>query len=66
MNTFLRLSAGIDVMNRWFGYAASLCVLVACLVSSGNEHAQRGRVAEPPVHDVDAGRQAQKGVHALA
>ena len=36
MNAFLRLSAGIDIMNRWFGYAASLCVLVACLVSSGN------------------------------
>ena len=36
MNAFLRMSAGIDTMNRWFGYAASLCVLIACLVSSGN------------------------------
>ena len=36
MNAFLRLSSGIDVMNRWFGYAASACVLIACLVSSGN------------------------------
>ena len=36
MHAFLRLSAGIDALNRWFGYAASVCVLVACLVSSGN------------------------------
>ena len=36
MSTFLRLSAGIDALSRWFGYAASVAVLVACLVSSGN------------------------------
>ena len=36
MNAFLRFSAGVDTMNRWFGYVASVCVLAACVVSSGN------------------------------
>ncbi len=36
MQAFLKFSAGVDAMNRWFGYIASFCVLVACLVSSGN------------------------------
>ena len=36
MQAFLKFSTGVDTMNRWFGYVASACVLVACLVSSGN------------------------------
>ena len=36
MHAFLRLSARIDTLSRWFGYVASVCVLAACLVSSGN------------------------------
>ena len=36
MKGFLRFSAGVDAMNRYFGYVASFCVLAACVVSSGN------------------------------
>ena len=36
MRAFLKFSAGVDTMNRWFGYAASVCVLAACVVSSSN------------------------------
>lgn len=36
MQAFLKFSDGVDTMNRWFGYVASVCVLAACLVSSGN------------------------------
>src|SRR3954468_16906020 len=36
MNAFLKFSAGVDTMNRLFGYLASFCVLAACLVSSSN------------------------------
>ena len=36
MNAFLKFSAGVDTMNKWFGFVASFCVLAACVVSSGN------------------------------
>lgn len=36
MKTFLKFSASVDTMNRWFGYIASICVLAACVVSSSN------------------------------
>lgn len=36
MQAFLKFSASVDTMNRWFGYIASFCVLAACAVSSGN------------------------------
>lgn len=36
MKGFLRFSAAVDVMNRWFGVIATVCVMAACLVSSGN------------------------------
>lgn len=36
MNAFLKFSAGVDTMNKWFGYIASFCVLAACIVSSSN------------------------------
>lgn len=36
MNALLRLSAGVDALNRWFAVIASLCVLAACLVSASN------------------------------
>ena len=36
MNGFLKFSAGVDVMSRYFGYIASFCVLAACVVSSSN------------------------------
>jgi TRAP-type mannitol/chloroaromatic compound transport system permease small subunit len=36
MHAFLKFSAGVDAMNRYFGYVASFCVLAACIVSSSN------------------------------
>jgi len=36
MNHFLKFSAGVDTMSRYFGYIASFCVLAACVVSSSN------------------------------
>ena len=36
MKGFLKFSAGVDVMSRYFGYVASFCVLAACVVSSSN------------------------------
>jgi TRAP-type mannitol/chloroaromatic compound transport system permease small subunit len=36
MTAFLKFSAGVDTLNRWFGYIASFCVLLACVVSSSN------------------------------
>ncbi len=36
MQAFLKFSAGVDTLNRWFGYVASFFVLLACVVSSGN------------------------------
>ena len=36
MRSFLKATAVIDRMSLWFGYAASVCVLVACVVSASN------------------------------
>jgi TRAP-type mannitol/chloroaromatic compound transport system permease small subunit len=36
VNGFLKFSAVVDAMNRYFGYIASFCVLAACIVSSSN------------------------------
>jgi TRAP-type mannitol/chloroaromatic compound transport system permease small subunit len=36
MRKFLKFCAGVDTLNRWVGYAASVCVLLSCVVSSGN------------------------------
>jgi TRAP-type mannitol/chloroaromatic compound transport system permease small subunit len=36
MHALLKFSAGVDAMNRYFGYVASFCVLAACIVSSSN------------------------------
>ena len=36
MKAFLKLSAAVDKVSLYFGYIASFCVLVACVVSSSN------------------------------
>jgi TRAP-type mannitol/chloroaromatic compound transport system permease small subunit len=36
LHALLKLSTGIDKLNRWFAYIASACLLVAVAVSSGN------------------------------
>ena len=36
MHAFLKAADAVDHLSRWFGYIASACVLIACLVSAGN------------------------------
>ena len=37
MKAFLTFSAGVDTVNRWFGYIASFCVLAAWFYTGGSK-----------------------------
>ncbi len=36
MQALLKAAAGVDKLSRWCAVVASICVLAACLISSGN------------------------------
>ena len=36
MALWRRISSSIDSLNAWFGKAASICILLSCVISAGN------------------------------